>query len=86
MRWSRETLERIPIRSPNEHRHHSVLKGGEFRQKVMKLKDKSDMTVTEFSEFAGAPIQNVPGLKEHFASRRLVQPAQNVHQSAFSSP
>src|SRR2546426_8862565 len=70
---------------PNEFRHHCIFERCEFGQKMMELKDKTHMTVSESSELRSVPVENILIFKEHIASRRPVQPADQVQQSALSS-
>ena len=69
----------------NESRHHGVLQRREFGQKMMKLKDKPDVTVSEFSQFLRAPFKDVPVIKEHVPSCRSIQTAQQMKKRALSS-
>ena len=69
----------------NESRHHGVFKRREFGQKMMKLKDKPDVTVSEFGQFLRAPFKDILVVKEHVASCRSIQTAQHMKQRALSS-
>ena len=75
----------IAVVTPYELRHHRILKSGKFRQKMMKLKDKTDMTVPELSQLYSLPLEDILIVKQHLTSRRPVQASEKVKQSAFSS-
>jgi hypothetical protein len=69
----------------DELRHHRILQGREFRQKMMELKDKPDVTVSKSRQFRSVPFENILIFKEHIASGRPVQTAKQVKQGALSS-
>src|SRR5262249_25348248 len=52
--------------------HHSVLERGKFRQKMMELKDKSDVTVPESCKRVSTPLENILAFKEDFTPSRRV--------------
>src|SRR5215467_9452913 len=73
-----------PIVAPDESRHHGIFEGRKFRQKMMELKDKSDMTVAEPSQLGRCPFEDIFAVEEHLTTSRRIQSAQQMKQSAFS--
>src|SRR5207237_1537633 len=85
-----QNLTRLQLRvgtsvTPDEFGHHRILERREFRQKMMELKDKTDVTISESSQFSSVPLENILVFKEHITSRRPVQTAEQMKQSALSS-
>ena len=74
----------LTVIAPDQLRHHRVLERREFRQKMMELKDKPDMTVSKSSQFRSAPFENILSLKEHIPPSWRIQTAKQVEQSALS--
>src|SRR5438034_4001942 len=64
--------------TPNEFGHHRILERSEFRQKMMKLKDETHMTISELSQLWSLPLENTLILEQHVTSGRPVQPAKKV--------
>src|SRR6266850_2069174 len=52
---------------------------------MMELKDKTDVLVPESGQFLWAPFEDILLFKEHIASRRRIQTAEQVKQRALSS-
>jgi uncharacterized protein YutD len=68
----------IPAVTADQLRHHGVFKSREFRQKMVKLKDKTNVVVPEASQFGCSPFEDVFVLKEHIAPCWPVQPAEQM--------
>ena len=75
---SRHTFCIGTFAAPDEPRHHGVFQGREFRQKMMELKDKPDVTVAKSSQLRSAPLENILLFKEHLAARRRIQTAKQM--------
>ena len=69
-------LDFRPIAAADQSRHHRVFQRREFRQKMMELKDKADVSIAEFRKLRGTPFNNIPIFKEHFTARRRIQSAE----------
>src|SRR5215510_14217293 len=74
-----------PIVASEELRHHRILKRRKFRQKMMELKDKSDVTVPESGQLRSGPFEDIFAVKEHFPAGWRIQSPQKMEQCAFSS-
>src|SRR5215475_11131882 len=74
-----------PIVAPDEPRHHRVLKRRKFRQKMMELKDKTYVTVSELGQLGSCPFENIFAVKQHFTARGRIQSSQKMEQCAFTS-
>jgi hypothetical protein len=86
---TRQQLPRRPERNglrlaPNQQWHRDVLLGREFRQQVMELVDKAQVSITQFAfrEFA----TTVHGLAthKHLTIVRIVEPAENLQQRGLA--
>ena len=51
---------------------------------MMKLKDKTNMPVSELGKLGGVPVENILSLEKHFAARRRIQAAEEMKQRALS--
>jgi hypothetical protein len=49
----------------------------------MKLKDKTNMAISKMRKLRRIPVENIRAVKQHGPSRRSVQPAKKVQQSAL---
>src|SRR5262245_39392965 len=82
---TRGCLGQTSVIPPDQFGHQRVLERGEFRQKMMQLKDKSDMAVPKSSQFRRTPLEDILGFKDHITPGRRIQAAKQMKQSALSS-
>src|SRR5262252_3416167 len=73
-----------PIIATDQLRHHCVLECREFRKKMMELKDKSHVSVTESGQFGGTPLENILVFEAHLTPCRGIQTPQEMEQRAFA--
>jgi hypothetical protein len=59
--------------SADNARHHRILEDSKFRQKMMKLKDKPDLSIPEIRKLHRIPLENIGSLEHHGTARRPVQ-------------
>jgi len=65
-------------------RHHDIFQGGKFRQKMMELKDKADITVAMVGQLFFLQAEQGLASKEKFPRIRRIQGTENLQQSGFA--
>jgi len=64
--------------------HHDIFQGGKFRQKMVKLKDKTDVMVTMAGQLLFRQAEQGLACKEKLALVRRIQGAEDLQQGGFS--
>ncbi len=70
----------------NEGGNHHVLQGRELGQQLMKLKDKTHMTVAKLAEFAARQLSRIHAIDHHGATVGPVQCADNLEEGGLPRP
>ena len=79
-------FRRFQVDARYARRHHGVFKGRKLGQQVMKLKNKSELAVSEIRQGPLAPRKQIVVAIQDFARCRMVNRADNIQQRAFSCP
>jgi hypothetical protein len=72
------------IVAPDEPRHHRILKRREFGQKMVELKDESDVTIPESGQLGSRPFEDILAVEQHLTSRGRIQGTEKMEQCALS--
>src|SRR5262249_10701026 len=72
------------IVAPDELRHHRILKRREFGQKMVELKDESDVTVPESGQLGSSTFEDIFAVEEHLTTRGRIQGTEKMQQCALS--
>ncbi len=72
------------VHPTHEQRHGDVFQRRELGQQVMELVDEADRVVAQLAPFLLAEQMNVLAVDEDLATRRLVEPAEDLQQRRFS--
>ena len=74
-------LEPVPADQPG---HHHVFEGGEFRQQMVKLKNKADLPIAEFRQPLVGSREDVFSIEADGPAGRTIEGSQNMQEGRLS--